>query len=267
MYALLDTQSDTTFILKDVADTLNVIKDPVKLKVSTITSRTKVVSSEKVTGLQVRGIKSETKIKLPVSYTREYIPANRSHIPTSETARSWPHLEHLADEISQALDCEVGLLIGYNCSQALAPRGVIHGSEDQPFALKSALGWSIVGYNSAATDYEDEIGVSHRIITKQVTPTTMAHSELKPEVHFASRTQVKEMISPSDIIKVFESDFAERTSEEVPVSQEDLQFLAKLKEGIKQKPDGHYEMPLPFKKERPSLPNNTACAEHRLRCL
>lgn len=267
VYALLDTQSDTTFILKDVADTLNVIKDPVKLKVSTITSKTKVVSSEKVTGLQVRGIKSETKIKLPVSYTREYIPANRSHIPTSETAKSWPHLEHLADEMSEALDCEVGLLIGYNCSQALAPRDVIHGREDQPFALKSALGWSIVGYNSAATDYEDEIGVSHRIITKQVTPYTMAHSELKSEVHFASRTQVKEVISPSDIIKVFESDFAERTSEEVPISQEDLQFLAKLKEGIKQKPDGHYEMPLPFKEERPSLPNNRACAEHRLRCL
>ncbi len=28
--------------------------------------------------------------------------------------------------------------------------------------------------------------------------------------------------------------------------------------------DGHYEMPLPFKDERPDLPNNKACAEHRL---
>ncbi|XP_070402542.1 uncharacterized protein [Nothobranchius furzeri] len=96
VYALLDSQSDTTFILKDVADTLDAKKDPVKLKVSTITSRTKVVSSERLTGLEVRGLKSEVKIKLPVSYTREYIPANRAHIPTSETAMSWPHLEHLA---------------------------------------------------------------------------------------------------------------------------------------------------------------------------
>nr|XP_054601731.1 uncharacterized protein LOC107396997 [Nothobranchius furzeri] len=267
VYALLDSQSDTTFILKDVADTLDAKKDPVKLKVSTITSRTKVVSSERLTGLEVRGLKSEVKIKLPVSYTREYIPANRAHIPTSETAMSWPHLEHLAEEMSQELDCEVGLLIGYNCSQALAPREVIHGSENQPFALKSVLGWSIVGYNSTVNDYEDEIGVSHHIIAKQVIPLTMPSSELKSEVHFSARTQVKEVISPSDMIKVFESDFSERKGGEAPISQEDLRFLAILKENIKQKQDGHYQMPLPFKVERPSLPNNRACAEYRLKCL
>lgn len=62
VYALLDPQSDPTFILKDVTDTLNAKKDPVKLKVSIITSRTKV------RGLQVRGIKSETKIKFLLSY-------------------------------------------------------------------------------------------------------------------------------------------------------------------------------------------------------
>ncbi|XP_054597297.2 uncharacterized protein [Nothobranchius furzeri] len=180
---------------------------------------------------------------------------------------SWPHLEHLAEEMSQELDCEVGLLIGYNCSQALAPREVIHGSENQPFALKSVLGWSIVGYNSTVNDYEDEIGVSHHIIAKQVIPLTMPSSELKSEVHFSARTQVKEVISPSDMIKVFESDFSERKGGEAPISQEDLRFLAILKENIKQKQDGHYQMPLPFKVERPSLPNNRACAEHRLKCL
>lgn len=105
MYALLDSQSDTTFILKDAAVTLGAKKEPVKLKVSTITSKTKVVNSQKVQGLQVRGISSDTKIKLPTTYTRDYIPANRSHILTSITAKSWPHLEHLADEMSPELDC------------------------------------------------------------------------------------------------------------------------------------------------------------------
>lgn len=80
VYALLDTQSNTTFILK----------------VSTITSKTKVVNSQKIQGLQVRGINSHKKIKLPSTYTKDYIPSNRSHIPTSSTARSWPHLKHLA---------------------------------------------------------------------------------------------------------------------------------------------------------------------------
>ncbi len=269
VYALLDRQSDTTFILKDAAVTLGAKKEPVKLKVSTITSKTKVVNSQKVQGLQVRGISSDTKIKLPTTYTRDYIPANRSHIPTSTTAKSWPHLEHLADEMSPELDCEVGLLIGYNCPQVLLPRDVISGNENQPYAQRSVLGWSIIGYSSTEVDYdpEDEIGVSHRIIIKKVQPATKPFTELKSEVHFVYRTQVKEMITPADILKVFEADFTEKFSEEALISQEDIKVLAKLKEGIKQKPNGHYEMPLPFKEERPSLPNNKVCAEHRLRCL
>ena len=53
-------------------------------------------------------------------------------------------------------------------------------------------------------------------------------------------TQVKDIITPADILKVFESDFTEKFSEEVLVSQHDIKFLAKLKEGIKLKPNGHY---------------------------
>ena len=119
-------------------------------------------------------------------------------------------------------DCEVGLLIGYNCPKALLSRDVISGSEDQPYALKSAFGWSIVGYSNIDLEHDDEIGLSHRIITKQVTPAIKSSVELKSEVHFVCRTQVKEMMTPAD--KVFESDFTEKTSEEVSMSQEDIVF-------------------------------------------
>ena len=82
-------QSDTTFILQDTAESLNIKKEPVKLKVSTI-SITKFVSCQKVNSLQVRAINSGNIIKLPTTYTRDYIPANRSHIPTSKTVKFWP---------------------------------------------------------------------------------------------------------------------------------------------------------------------------------
>lgn len=142
VYALLDTQNDTTFILKDIAD--HVKQEPVRLKISTISSRIKVVSSYKLHGLQVRGLMSEERIKLPVNYTREYIPANRSDIPTCKTAKIWPHLEHLADAMLSELACEVELLIGYNCPQVLLPRNVVSGEEGQPFAQKSELGCVII---------------------------------------------------------------------------------------------------------------------------
>lgn len=40
-----------------------------------------------------------------------------------------------------------------------------------------------------------------------------------------------------------------------------------MEEGIRLKSDGHYEMPLPFKKDRPNLPDNKVCAIHRVKCL
>jgi len=117
VYALLDTQSDMTFILEETATTLYTKKEPVQLKLSTMASRNTVVSFQK---LQVRGFYSDKIIPLPETYSREFIPANRENIPTPETAKAWPHLEHIADEIAPQQSCDVGLLIGYNCPQALA---------------------------------------------------------------------------------------------------------------------------------------------------
>lgn len=83
---------------------MEVNKEQVKLKVSTMTSRTTVVSSQRVNDLQVRGYFSSKKIALPPVYTREFIPVNRTHIPTDETAMAWSHLEHLHEEVAPLQD-------------------------------------------------------------------------------------------------------------------------------------------------------------------
>lgn len=202
-----------------------------------------------------------------MTYSREFIPANRDHIPTPETAKAWPHLEHIADEIAPQQSCDVGLLIGYNCPQALVPRQVVPGEENQPFAQRTDLGWSVVGYGNPCPNYGDAIGVSHQVIVKQVMAGLQSSSDLTSEVHYVCRTQIKEVVLPADISKVLESDFAERASEASHLSQEDLRFLLKMEEGIRLKSDGHYEMPLPFKKDRPNLPDNKVCATHHLKCL
>lgn len=266
VYALLDSQSDTTFVLSEVADALEADKEQVKLKLSTMTSRTTVVNSQRVKNLNVRGFYSSKRISLPPSYTRDFIPANKTHIPTGETAKAWSHLEHLQDEVAPLQDCEVGLLIGYNCSEALLPREIVSGQENQPYAQRTDLGWSIVGHGNPCVEYGDAIGISHRIVVRQVTPRVDSSLNLKTEVHYVNRSKVKE-ITPSDIIKVLELDFSERAREEDIVSQDDLKFLSKLRENIRQKDDGHLEMPLPFREERPKLPNNKICAVHRLQCL
>lgn len=117
VYALLDSQSDT-FVLGEIAESLEVKKEPVKLRISTMTSRTTLVDSQKIDDLQVRGFYTD-KICSPPVYTRDFIPANRSHIPADETTKAWSHLKHLQGETAPLQDCEVGLLIGYNCSHRL----------------------------------------------------------------------------------------------------------------------------------------------------
>ncbi len=209
VYALLDSQSDTTFILNEVAESLDGSKEQVKLKLSTMTSMTTEVSSQKVKYLQVRGFYSGKIISLPPVYTREFIPANRTHIPTNETAKVWSHLNHLQDKIPPLQDCEVGLLIGYNCPQTLLPREVVSGQDHQPFAQHTNLGWSIVGHGNPYVDYGDAIGTSHHIVIRQVTPSMYSPANPKTEVHYVSQIKVKE-IGPSDIIKVLESDFSDR---------------------------------------------------------
>lgn len=82
------------------------------------------------------------------------------------------------------------------------------------------------------------------------------------------RTSVKELplITPSAAIRALESDFKDNKLGEKSISQEDIQFLHILKEGIHQNEHGHLEMPLPFK-ERPYLPDNRKLALVRLKHL
>ena len=70
---------------------------PVKLKLSTMTAIDTIISSNSVHGLQVRGLHSESRIQLQQAYSRDFIPVDKSYVPTKETALLWPHLRSLAD--------------------------------------------------------------------------------------------------------------------------------------------------------------------------
>lgn len=103
VYALLDTQSDSTFTDKEVVNDLQTDRHPVKLKLTTMLGENMIVESERVSGCRVRGYNSPVHIDLPHIDTRDYIPANRSHIPTHETAKQWPHLREITGQMPPIL--------------------------------------------------------------------------------------------------------------------------------------------------------------------
>ena len=266
VYALLDTMSDTTFVLDDTIRKLDLRTENTRLRLSTI-AQDDTIKCRKVKGLQVRAFDSTTSIDLPVAYSRNYIPADTSHIPTPSTAKKWIHLKRIAHLIPVLQDCEVGLLIGYNCPQALAPRSYITGEGNQPFALQTDLGWSIIGGSDRTADGA-ATAETHRITVKEIKDDLTSQLAQRQEVRFVAKTTTKEVmdIEPAEIVRILESDFRDTQKEEKPMSQDDLLFLDKISDGIHQQEDGHYSMPLPFK-SRPNLPNNRHTAVKRFEHL
>ena len=69
---------------------------------------------------------------------------------------------------------------------AIKPRDVLSGKEDEPYGIKTHLGWSIVG----ATNIEDSNDVSCNFIT-----TVPDHLKLESShtnsVHYAMKTSCK----------------------------------------------------------------------------
>lgn len=111
---------------------------------------------------------------------------------------------------------------------ALAPLEVITGDEDEPFAQRTMLGWNIIG-------------------------SANPHLDRKGNESFVLRVAVKEVPVATDVLKVLESDFNESSYEDRYVSQDDVRFIQLLNDNIKQKRDGHFEIPLPFKGRSPPV--------------
>ncbi|RLF66451.1 MAG: hypothetical protein DRN30_02085 [Thermoplasmata archaeon] len=240
VYALLDTQSDTTFILDKVSDMIDTQSESTSLEITTMNT-TSNVTSRRFSNLQIRGMYQTKAFPLPTTYSTTLLPSNRHHIPTADVASKWPHLQTV--QIPPLLNCRVGLLIGYDCPRAFAPVEVIQGSDDEPFAMKTILGWSIFGNTLSADedkddDTEDNIGT------------------------VVCRTGVREDTIPQ-ILKILESDFQEKKSEKT-MSQDDLKFMEILRQGIHKDDENFYEMPLPFRYGKPQLPDNRHSTMKRL---
>ena len=109
----------------------------------------------------------------------------------------------------------------------------------------------------------DPIGLSHRVFAREIQSSV---SEPIDQVLFSFKTKVKEVITPKDVIQMMELDFCDRHVGQSP-SQHDRRFLSLLKEGIHQREDKHYEMPLPFIMDNVPLPNNRVIAIERLQHL
>ena len=198
VFAMLDTQSDTSFITEKTARDLGLVGRDVRLSLSTMTSSDKIIKCKRFNGLQVRGCNSQVNIALPGVFSRPAIPINYDHIPCAEMLNDWPHLEKLRDHLVPKIGCEVGLLIGYNCPRALVTTEVISApnNSDCPYGLKTELGWSIMGViTRSPVETPDQFGHSHRIAASIITGSQIP--ERRKEVASPSGSAAKDVYTHS----------------------------------------------------------------------
>ena len=252
-YAVLDDQSNVGFVSESLSDKLNLQGQPTELLLTTVHEPNAKVQSNWVCGLEILDFHREHVVKLPVAFTCENIPANRSQIPKPEVLQQWKHLSPIADQlIPYDPDIEISLLIGNNCTRVIRPKEVIAGGEDEPYTQRSLLGWGVIGRVCKSVLKSDSCrGVCHKVTATETYQ------------HFVFSTKAKEIINPEKVIKILESDFNVKDSSGQPYSVEDRRFMSILENNIKQRSDGHYEMPLPLKSDSVTLPYNRSLAEKR----
>ncbi|CAB4044107.1 Hypothetical predicted protein [Paramuricea clavata] len=209
-YAVLDDQSDTCFVTDSVCDQLEIEAPETVIELGTMHA-VEDIRTQKISGLIVSSEDKSVDVPLPKDYSRENIPARRDQIPRVEMAINWSHLSPIANEIPEYRDdLGIGLLIGNNCVEAIKPRDVIPGKPQDPYAIRTVFGWGLIGVTNPVDHRECQSDGTrihcHRVTTKDITTQSTGST-------FVEQTQVKEVLNPHEVLKMFEQDFSEKKRE------------------------------------------------------
>ncbi|XP_067933307.1 uncharacterized protein [Watersipora subatra] len=143
IYAMLDSQSDSTFLTTDVGGMLNTDTTIEDVQMETLNGST----LEKINlhhNILVRGFHECTKLSI-AAYAWNDFSCDKDQIPTRDNLAKYEHLIEISKFLPPLLDIPVAMLIGRDCPDAFAPIEAIRGRKGQPFAEKTVLGWTAMG--------------------------------------------------------------------------------------------------------------------------
>ncbi|XP_042206955.1 uncharacterized protein LOC121855857 [Homarus americanus] len=135
---------------------------------------------------------------------------------------------------------ESELLIGQDCPDALTPLECRTGPDGAPFAIRTRLGWTINGPLMG--------NLTHRFTTEcsMLTAST-------------EKTRLEEQVR-----RFWEIEALHQTPGDGSPSLVEDKRVIKLWSSTGQRVQGHYQFPIPFRRQPPCLPDNRALAERRL---
>ena len=246
-YALLDPGSNKSFCSNKLVEKLEVEGQSINLSLSTLHSNNEVKSVGVDLDITALAGRNSKVINVQNVCSLQNFPSLHGNIASPEETDKWPHLKGIsASQIGISLN-EVSLLLGQDAPQAIRPLEVRSGSDYEPYAVRTTLGWVINGPMSP-----------HACSNVAISNFVNASFEHNPDVTLSKQV---EAFWKLDDIGVNE-DIADRKQ----MSPDDKRALS-IWENSAKKIDGHYQFDIPFKSYSPELPENRVVAEKRLHSL
>ena len=238
-YGLIDSGSDVTMIDPSLVYQLGIQGEQGQLLLSTVSQRGKQENGVKV-DFKIAPVDDQHSHQITVqnAWAVRDLTIPLKHVTARKRMEQWSHLRQVPfPEVERK---KVSILIGTNIQEAFIPLEVRKGRPNEPFAIRSCLGWSILG-GSASTGSRRQFNLHHAS-----SEDVSLNRQLEEFWRIESNGTVKETLGS--------------------MSVEDRKAL-KIIENTISKVDGHYQMGLLWRQEVSYLPFNRTLAEARLQAL
>ncbi|CAH8505435.1 unnamed protein product [Schistosoma rodhaini] len=231
-YALLDSGSDTSLACEELINQLGIKGKETSIRVATVNGTTNCECLE--VDLEVFSLDERGSIRINKVYTTKKLPIDHAAPLTEPQLKRWKHLKDIT--LPRLQSNFVGVLMGCDAPDAHWVLEQRLGDRKHPFAVRTHLGWMIIGPKGAPRSLH------------QVQWCHCSNDILR------------------DIERLYNHEFEDTDTSRNGYSVEDKRALEIVSKSFKLEGD-HFQVGLPWKYDRPSLPNNLELAERRLECL
>lgn len=248
-YAFCDSGSSGTFITQGLADKLGEPCKSTTISVDTVCGSNSEISTSVLEGIRVGPLVGESSFVLPPVFTLNHIPVSSQDKCDLTELRRWPHL---SDVDLSTIDSPVEMLIGGNCPQLLVPEEVRRPESDGPCAVRTPLGWYIIGPSSRQSRDSPRHTVNRiKVTTTQGAGVTKGESEHEL------------------FCQLYNQDFRDVSEDREGMSVEDRDWLDTIRSKTRKDSAGHYEIGLPLRasSDAGDLPDSLLTAKRRLEPL
>ena len=231
----MDTRATSCYMDESLLQQLNIKGEDDYFTLTTMERNSSKIPVKIIAYLEIVSLDNDYKVTIPKVFAKKHWPFENHQTLSEKDVNKFLELNEVPFNFVKA---KVGLLVGLNMPEILRPLEIINTSKNGPYASKHVFGWALNGPIG---------GKFENVCFRTCIKTDCQSLDNKIESYFA---------------RDFEDKYDDMT-----VSRQDLLWQEKKSSGIKQLPNGQYEIPLPFEEDDVTMPDNERYCLARLNSL